>query len=163
LQKCLEHIFSGSNLSRYKASDAVELECIMALIPGGEYMGMLPYSRATVIDQKAEADPGKKKGSTKYAQVIGFASKRWLSQRELSWPAEERRVFHTLNDSSQKVLAMQYEDSNLGDCKLALLEPQNLQLCASLPILEQRPGVKSQEEDEKESPSEKPQRFVLTS
>jgi hypothetical protein len=106
LQTCLDHIFTGNNLSQYKASNSVELECVMALIPGGEYMGMLPYARATVMDQKSEEDSKKKKGHNKYAQVIGFVHKRWLSQRDLPWSREERRVFHTLSDSSQKVLAM---------------------------------------------------------
>lgn len=63
--------------------------------------------------------------------------KRWL-QRTLDWAEEEKRVCPVMKDGAQKVLVMQYDPSNLADCQLQILEPQNLSLKYDLNTLNQR-------------------------
>jgi len=43
--------------------------------------------------------------------------------RDLDWGPEERRVYHQLRDSEQKVLTMKYESENLTECHLSIQEP----------------------------------------
>lgn len=73
----------------------------------------------------------------KYVQVIGFVHKKWL-QRTLDWGEEEKRVYSVMRDSAQKVLVMQYDPSSLAECRLQIVEPQNLSLKYDLNILNQK-------------------------
>jgi len=50
----LHKIFVGDNLSEFKKEDSVELETLMSLIRGCEYMGMLPYAKAKVIEPQSK-------------------------------------------------------------------------------------------------------------
>jgi hypothetical protein len=54
LANVFKKIFSGNNFENYKSLYSVELEAIMNLIPGCEYLGMMPFARATVIEKASK-------------------------------------------------------------------------------------------------------------
>jgi hypothetical protein len=58
IESAISSLFKSNNFSRYKKNFPIELEIVMSLIRGCEYMGMMPHASAVVIDNKADVNAG---------------------------------------------------------------------------------------------------------
>lgn len=92
-------VFEGSNLVKFKKEATQELEALMGLIRGCEYLGLMPYCKAEVIES------GERKRE-KMIKVLGFVNRKWLTYKTIDWALEETRIHQTMQDTNQKVLAV---------------------------------------------------------
>lgn len=103
IDEALCSIFKDNNLSIFKRDHGVELETLMSLIRGCEYMGMVPYARASVINNK-EAEiieiDNKPEEKSKFVKIIGFVKKQWLANKSIDVSEEETRVYPSLKDTN---------------------------------------------------------------
>lgn len=56
IDAAISKLFKSNNFGQYKKNFPIELEIVMSLIRGCEYLGMTPYASAVVIDNKADVD-----------------------------------------------------------------------------------------------------------
>jgi len=73
-------IFEGSNLVKFKTEASQELEALMGLIRGCEYLGLMPFSKAEVIESKDKPDAAKM-----LIKVVGFVNRKWLTYKTIDW------------------------------------------------------------------------------
>lgn len=126
------------NFGTIKHHSPVDLELVMGLVRGCEFLSMTPYAAGFVNEKRSAEEPlesGDKDSASaprkKYVQVVGFVQRKWLS-RSAESSESEQRVHNTMKDSGQKVLVVQYDSKDLSDAQYQLHSPQNLTLISDL-------------------------------
>lgn len=136
LEDLMRNVFMNFGTIRHHSP--VDLELVMGLVRGCEFLGMMPYAAGVVTEKRSSEEPSAGGGKDsaggqrkKYVQVVGFVQRRWLSR-----PAEasegEQRVHNVMKDHSQKALVVQYDSKDLSDAQYQLHSPQNLTLISDL-------------------------------
>lgn len=98
----------------------IDLEIVMGLVRGCEFLGMMPYAAGVVNEKRSseeppESDKGSARGARKkYVSVVGFVQRKWLSRSAESSEGEQR-VHNVMKDAGQKVLVVQYDSKDLSD------------------------------------------------
>jgi hypothetical protein len=101
-----------SNFGELKSSSPIDLEIVLGLVRGCEFLGMMPYAAAIVNEKKNQeqtTENSRKDSSTvqqkKFVQVVGFVQRKWMS-RSAEASESEQRVYTQMKESSQKVLVV---------------------------------------------------------